>query len=288
MAFNWQTFKTRTLTAAAFVAIMLAGLLWNAWSFFTLFSIIHFGSWREYQKIVSQFNPEYRKISQYHTYGIIAGGWCILFFLTNYELKFGGLALTDIGFWAGLALAILLPVIMVLDTKLVFLRNIGYSIFGLFYISIPFALLIDLRTHWLNESGNQLSLIIPLLVIFSIWINDTMAYLIGSLIGKTPLSKISPKKTWEGTMGGIILTIIIITLIAHATELIDLSHAAIMSALAAIAGTLGDLFESKLKRMAGIKDSGRIMPGHGGFLDRFDSILFASVAVWLYSMFFFS
>jgi phosphatidate cytidylyltransferase len=112
-----------------------------------------------------------------------------------------------------------------------------------------------------------------------------MAYVVGSLIGKTPLSKISPKKTWEGTIGGVILTIAVICLIAYFTKRISVLDAGIMSGIAAIAGTFGDLFESKLKRMAGVKDSGSIMPGHGGFLDRFDSLLFATVFVWFYAAF---
>ena len=112
-----------------------------------------------------------------------------------------------------------------------------------------------------------------------------MAYIVGSLIGKTPLSPISPKKTWEGTIGGVILTIVVICLVAYFTKRLSVVDAAIMSALAAVSGTYGDLFESKLKRMAGVKDSGSIMPGHGGFLDRFDSLLFAAVAVWFYAWF---
>ena len=287
MAFNWETFRTRSLTAAVFVVIMLAGILWNQWSFFILFSIVHFGTWIEYQKIISHFNPEYKKISGFHRYGIIAGGWCLMLFLTNYELRIADLALTDLGFWAGLVFAILLPVIMFLDSKLVFLKNIGYSLFGILYVSLPFALLVDLRTHW-NETEYQLSSTIPLLVIFSIWINDTMAYIVGSLIGRTSLSSISPKKTWEGTIGGVVLTVVTISIIAYYTRRLPVAHAALMSGMAAVSATLGDLFESKLKRMAGVKDSGNIMPGHGGFLDRFDSILFAAVAVWFYAMFFFS
>jgi phosphatidate cytidylyltransferase len=142
----------------------------------------------------------------------------------------------------------------------------------------------ELRTHW-SEDVASLSYTIPLLIIFSLWINDTMAYIVGSVIGKTPLSKISPKKTWEGTIGGVILTIVGICLIAYYTKRISIVDAGIMSGSAAIAGTVGDLFESKLKRMAGVKDSGSIMPGHGGFLDRFDSLLFANVFVWLYAAF---
>jgi phosphatidate cytidylyltransferase len=284
MAFNWQTFKTRAMTAIVFVVVMLAGVLWNRWSFFILFSIVHFGAWIEYQKLVSKFNPQYNKISAVHRYGIMIAGWCLLLFFTNYSLKISTLALTDIGFWIGIVFMILLPVIMFIDSRIVFLENILYSIAGVIYISLPLGLIIELRTHW-SEDSLSLSYTIPLLIIFSLWINDTMAYIVGSVIGRTPLSKISPKKTWEGTIGGVILTIIVICLIAYYTKRISVIDAGIMSGIAAITGTFGDLFESKLKRMAGVKDSGQIMPGHGGFLDRFDSLLFAGLFVWVYAGF---
>lgn len=284
MAFDRQTFKTRTLTALVFVVIMLIGLLWNRWSFFVLFSIVHFGGWMEYQKIVRQFNPQYGKTGWLHRYGIMIAGWCLLLFFTNYSLKISGLALTDIGFWTGIVFMVLLPVIMFVDSRIVFLGNIAYSIFGVLYISLPLALLIDLRNQWADGTAS-LSYTLPLLIIFSLWINDTMAYIVGSFIGKTPLSKISPKKTREGTIGGIVLTIVVISLIAYYTKRLSVTDAAFMSGIAAVTGTFGDLFESKLKRMAGVKDSGRIMPGHGGFLDRFDSLLFAGVFVWFYAIF---
>lgn len=284
MAFKWQTFRTRALTAIVFVVVMLGGLLWNRWSFFALFSIVHFGGWIEYQKLVGKFNPQYNKISAIHRYGIMLGGWCLLLFFTNYDLKISGLALTDIGFWSGIVFMVLLPVIMLIDSRIVFLGNIAYSFFGVLYISLPLALLIEMRMHW-SESISSLAYTVPLLIIFSLWINDTMAYIVGSIIGKTPLSKVSPKKTWEGTIGGVILTIVVMGVIAYFTKRISIADAAIMSGIAAISGTFGDLFESKLKRMAGVKDSGSIMPGHGGFLDRFDSLLFASVTVWFYAAF---
>jgi phosphatidate cytidylyltransferase len=110
-----------------------------------------------------------------------------------------------------------------------------------------------------------------------------MAYLVGSFIGKTPLSKISPKKTWEGTIGGIVLSVAILSLVGYLSNASWLHYFAI-SLIASVAGTFGDLYESKLKRMANVKDSGSFMPGHGGFLDRFDSLLFAVPFVWLYAV----
>lgn len=284
MAFHWQTFRTRALTAIVFVAVMLAGLLWNSWSFFILFSIVHFGAWTEYQRLVCKFNPDYAITTYFHRYAVMIGGWCLPLFFTNDNLVLFHVSLSQLGFWLGLVFMVSLPVIMFVESKQVFLKNVGYSIAGLIYISLPLGLLIDLRNHW-SEASYQLNMTVPLLIIFSIWINDTMAYIVGSLIGKTPLSPISPKKTWEGTIGGIILTIVAISLIAYFTQRLPVVHAAVMSGIAAISGTFGDLFESKLKRMAGVKDSGAIMPGHGGFLDRFDSLLFASACVWCYAAF---
>ena len=117
------------------------------------------------------------------------------------------------------------------------------------------------------------------------WINDTMAYIVGSLIGKTPFSPISPKKTWEGTIGGIVLCVTVVAIASYYIPVlrdIRFIHWFMISTIASVAGTFGDLLESKLKRMAVVKDSGSIMPGHGGFLDRFDSLLVAAPFVWLY------
>jgi phosphatidate cytidylyltransferase len=236
MAFNLQTFKTRALTAVIFVVVMFAGLFWNKWSFIILFTIIHFGCWYEFIKLLKKI------------YG------------DNYLSK---------------------------------------SFSGIFYITMPVVMMLNLGLSGYIFTGNnanngfQYSYLFPSAIIFSIWINDTMAYIVGSFIGKTPFSKISPKKTWEGTLGGAILCIIVIGLVVGPIIQSDLAldilmpdfkhyHWFIIAALCAIFGTAGDLLESKIKRMADVKDSGSIMPGHGGFLDRFDSLLIATPFVWLF------
>lgn len=281
MAFNWQIFRTRALTAIFFVVVMMVGLLWSRWSFFILFSFVHFGAWLEYQSLIKRISKDYRTITPIHRYGFMIAGWCLLLFFTNQELQLFDAHLTTIGWWLGLAFLIVLPLLILIEAKSLFIKNIGYSVFGLLYISLPLGLLTDLRNHWIEEEYG-LNMIIPLLIIFSIWINDTMAYIVGSLIGKTPFSSISPKKTWEGTIGGILLSVVVMCAIAYFTDKLSLVHTASIALLASISGTYGDLFESKLKRMAGVKDSGHIMPGHGGFLDRFDSLLFAATIVWFY------
>jgi phosphatidate cytidylyltransferase len=166
-------------------------------------------------------------------------------------------------------------------------RFFVYSLLGLIYITLPVLLMIDLGIKWeIGTAGNidtiHFSNIIPCTILFSIWINDTMAYLVGSLIGKTPFSRISPKKTLEGTIGGVLLCVISIGLIAYYSKLMQVKDAAIIAATCAVFGTVGDLLESKIKRKANVKDSGSFMPGHGGFLDRFDSLLVAIPFVWLY------
>ena len=139
-----------------------------------------------------------------------------------------------------------------------------YSLLGLIYITMPVWMLINLRFDNIIYKGSTVfadfGYIEPCVIIFSIWINDTMAYIVGSLIGKTPFSKISPKKTWEGTGGGALLCIIVMSLIGYFVTN-EFHNWAIIAAICAIFGTAGDLLESKIKRMAEVKDSGTIMPG---------------------------
>lgn len=168
-------------------------------------------------------------------------------------------------------------------------KYLGYCLFGLIYLTMPVLMIIDLynpanHIHIYDTFIVLVKGTIPIVIIASIWINDTMAYLVGSFIGKTPLSKISPKKTWEGTIGGIVLCITVAGLVSHFifhSWIVNL-FIMLLAAICAIFGTLGDLLESKIKRMADVKDSGSFMPGHGGFLDRFDSLLVAVPFVWLY------
>lgn len=289
MALNFSIFKTRAITALIFAAIMLLGLLWNQWSFLILISVIHFGCWYEYQRLVGLIDPGYTTITVFHRYGVMLAGWCILLYFTNNLYYLGSISLVDIGYWGGLIFLFALPALEILFLQKLKLKNIAYSAFGLLYISLTLGLLINLgsiKGPFYKGPLNFIDRLPALIIIGSIWINDTMAYIMGSLIGKTPLTSISPKKTLEGTIAGIILSIIVMGLIAYFV-ITDFDRDTILqwmtiAAIASIAGTIGDLLQSKLKRMANVKDSGHIMPGHGGFLDRFDSLLFATPFVWLY------
>lgn len=169
------------------------------------------------------------------------------------------------------------------------IKTVAFALYvplGIIYITLPIILLIDLRLYSFQDIPDNFLKVIPCGIIFSIWINDTMAYIVGSLIGKTPFSKISAKKTWEGTIGGAVLCIAVMGMLGWLTKLYTVTDCIIIAAICSVFGTLGDLLESKLKRLAQVKDSGSIMPGHGGFLDRFDSLLVATPFVWLYVYFF--
>lgn len=286
MALQLQTLKTRALTAAVFVVVMLLGLLWNHWSFFILFSVIHFGCWVEYQRLVGLIDKNYTRITPFHRYGVMIAGWCFMLYCTSDAYHIGNLSLHAIGWWLGLICLLVLPLTEVLFSRELKLKNTGYSVIGLAYISLSWALMTDLRNpgNLSAPAGTfgraDTAWLIPVLIIACMWINDTMAYLVGSLIGRTPFSAISPKKTWEGTLGGAVLCVAVVTYFF--SPLIPWQHLLAISAIAAVVGTTGDLLESKLKRMADVKDSGNIMPGHGGFLDRFDSLILATPFVWLY------
>ena len=293
MAFNLQTFKTRTLTAIIYTAVMLTGLLWNHWSFFILFSIIHFGCWWEYFNLLEKIND-----TTYHRYtrfGFMLIGYALMlwfcsgYYVNNYGLK------ENLSFPVSIAGFVFL-VMGIFQKEKIKLNAFGMAASGLIYISLCWGLMMDLRNLWSDFEGAKVlqdfGYTIPILIVAAIWINDTMAYIVGSFIGKTPLSKISPKKTWEGTIGGVILSVFVVGFLFTKLGERDLvysyinnKHWFIIAFIASVTGTLGDLFESKLKRMAGVKDSGSFMPGHGGFLDRFDSLLFAIPAVWLFVYF---
>lgn len=286
MAFNVNTFKTRTLTAIVFVAVMLSGLLINHWTFLLLFTIIHFGCWAEFQKLAGKICTGYAAISSFHKYAVMLAGWGFMLWMTNYAYTAGTYTISDAGWLLMVVMLITIPVTEILLSKQFDLVNLILSALGFIYISVSWGMMIDLRSEGMLF-GTQPFLIdvgwvLPVILIASIWINDTMAYIVGSFIGRTPFSSISPKKTWEGTIGGALLSITAVTLVCKTIIQADVLPVIIISAIACITGTAGDLLESKLKRMAGVKDSGSIMPGHGGFLDRFDSLMVATIFVWGY------
>jgi phosphatidate cytidylyltransferase len=159
------------------------------------------------------------------------------------------------------------------------LSAISIFVFGIFYIVVPFVLMNRLMFQVTDSFSPLLGMIVL------IWANDTFAYLFGRKLGKTPLfERISPKKTWEGTIGGILMTMVISLTIAYFTETSDLLYWIIAGIVIAPSAIFGDLLESLFKRSLKIKDSGNILPGHGGILDRFDAVLFTVPFFYLWNL----
>ena len=151
----------------------------------------------------------------------------------------------------------------------------AYSFGSLVLLSMPSAMMV-----WMHELFSPKML---LLVFVLLWANDTFAYLTGKLLGRHKLFlRISPGKTIEGSLGGLLFTMVGVIVFSHYADWLTMKAAVGMGLIAVVFGTLGDLCESMLKRQAGVKDSGKLIPGHGGILDRFDSVLFAVPFVFVY------
>jgi phosphatidate cytidylyltransferase len=189
--------------------------------------------------------------------------------------------------------AVSLPIIMLIIVALFFLffmmelfrkqenpfQNIAYSLLGIIWIIIPFSL-INQFPYMLNEGKYAL-----LALFIFVWLYDTLAYCVGTLFGKHRLmERVSPKKSWEGTIGSAVLTIGLAFFAPKLFTMLPFSALEWMgfAAIVVVIGTLGDLVESLFKRQIGVKDSGNILPGHGGILDRFDSVLLIVPFILLY------
>lgn len=266
---NWKVFYTRSLTAIVFAAVMLIGLLGTGPYFFALLLLIQFLCIREYFRLLRKTHPDNSYTGALETVVQVTG--VLSLYLNSSFSSIGNTAL---------------PTLLIIPSALILWQSLSaksnpqvafQATGGLLYICMPVSMLFLLK---------EKSLLLPLGLIGSIWINDTMAYIVGSFIGKTPFSKISPKKTWEGTIGGALLTILAAAMFGTFSPYYTVTDWVCIALCAAIAGTLGDLFESKLKRDAGVKDSGSFMPGHGGALDRFDSLLISTPFAFGYAYYF--
>jgi phosphatidate cytidylyltransferase len=149
-------------------------------------------------------------------------------------------------------------------------ENVAFVMLGMVYIGVPFALLLFVAF----DGGLYYPNLVFALLVMN-WVNDSGAYFVGSKFGKTPLfPRISPKKTWEGSAGGMIFTLVFGMILYYTFQELNLRDWLVLAAIVVIFGSLGDLVESMLKRSVQIKDSGGLLPGHGGLLDRFDAFIF--------------
>ncbi|MDX1444882.1 phosphatidate cytidylyltransferase [Lishizhenia sp.] len=253
----------RSLTGAAFVGLIIGGLYFGEYATVGVLSLFIVLGLSEFYRLFRST----KAVSPDEKIGMV-GGISILFVLIYMRWDF-----LDMKY-----IVLLLPLTFLAFIPELFrksktpLNNVAVTVFGWVYVILPLYLVIALKGITPKE-GEWL---VPAGMFAIIWSNDTFAYLSGRFLGKNKLfERISPKKTWEGTIGGIIFALLAGYVFATLTDmsLIFWIPAAFLAAFGAI---FGDLFESMLKRSLGIKDSGNILPGHGGILDRFDATLFAA------------
>ena len=263
----------RSLSGIVFAAVVLAAIVIHPYIFALIFIAFSVLALYEFYSLLEKigFKP-------YRYQGIAAGIFIfILFFLVTGKIVSQNLII----------LLILFPFILFL-TELFSKIERGFencliTLAGIIYISIPFGIL-----NFIVFPGSEsVSVFYPWImagIIFIIWVYDTVAYFTGSLIGKHKISpRISPKKSWEGFVGGSVFAVIMGILNAVLFSGLSMTRWIVVAIIVVAFGTCGDFFESKLKRAAGVKDSGNLMPGHGGMLDRFDSLLFSVpvIFIWL-------
>ncbi len=278
----------RLITGSVFVVVLVSAIWFSVWTMALLFLVIAILGLLEFYRLAQKANAQPLRI-----YATMLGA-----------LMVAGAFMLRRNFFPQAALAIIPALFLIFFIELYRKKsnpfaNIGWSILGLAYIALPIAMLImafvpkmNLNIGWYGDTWESHYDWKPVLALFVlIWVSDSMAYVCGRLFGKTKLwERISPKKTWEGFIGGTIFCIG--TGFAFGHWLMDdhstMKYEIMWSLIAlttAVSGMLGDLVESLFKRSIDVKDSGTILPGHGGILDRFDalflSVPFTLTVFWL-------
>lgn len=275
-----NNFIQRAVTGVLFVTVLVGCILYSPFSFGILFTIISALSVHEFARLINQ-NGE---ISLNKTITSLGGAYLFLALMSFCTQQSVGARV----FLPYLALLLYLMITELYLKKKNPTGNWAYSMLSQLYVALPFALLNVLAFQNSPETGSvTYNPILPLSIFVFIWLSDTGAYCVGSLIGKHRLfERISPKKSWEGSIGGGAFSIASSLAFAHFFPFMSWWQWAGLATIVVIFGTWGDLTESLMKRQLGIKDSGNILPGHGGMLDRFDSALMAipAAVVYLYAL----
>ena len=273
-----KNFIQRAITGLIFVAVLIGCIIGGPLSFGVLFCIISAMATAEFCNLMNR--QENVKVNRsICVLGSISLFLCFFYYGMNP-------AQTGI-FIPYLIIIIYLMISEVYLKKKHPLNSWAYAMLSQLYVGLPFALLNVLAFQtdgW--ESASTYQFILPLSIFAFNWVNDTGAYCTGMLLGKHPLFKrISPKKSWEGSIGGATLCIAASFALAHFFPIMSTAEWVGMGLTVVVFGTWGDLTESLMKRHLGIKDSGNILPGHGGMLDRFDSAIMAIPAAVVYLYF---
>ncbi len=277
-----KNFITRTLTAIVFVVVLVGCIFWGPLSFTILFGVITVMTAWEFCTIVN------KKLGLQVNRFITSVSCGYLFYAVN------GFTINPIGY--EIFIPYLATIVYLMVSELYFdrensIQNWALTMMCHMYVALPMASMNLIAFHAVNtEFGANIVYdpIIILSVFFFLWCSDAGAYCVGSLIGKHKLfPRISPAKSWEGSIGGGVLAILVSQIISYFAPTDSIGNVgglwwAGLAAIVVVFGTWGDLVESLLKRKLGIKDSGNILPGHGGMLDRFDSTILAFPAAVVY------
>lgn len=257
----------RLLTGAVYVILLLSAVFLSSDAFDFLFMAFGLACLYEYKRLVL--------LRGYHIFVAYLALWWIFIYVVRDKLLINILMF--------LTITVNFALLSYLFSKKEKLFNIFQKfVIGLFYIGGG-CIFLTMIPYKDNEFAKYLIMGIFILI----WVNDSFAYLVGKTIGRTKLfPAVSPKKTWEGTIGGFIFTIAAAYIMARYEPVLNPLQWVILAAVIVVTGSLGDLIESKLKRAAGVKDSGAILPGHGGMLDRLDSLVFAAPFAYLTLMLF--
>ena len=264
---------TRTITGLLYGLALIVSLLINYYTFYIFFFIVLILGLKEFYQLVEKKDVKPQKVLGF----IMALGLYISSYLLHINEKMSYLILNVV-----LALTFLLFAVEIFRSKEISFVNIGTTILGVVYVALPLSLL----TFLAFDTNNQYSYHLILSLFILVWLSDVGGYFAGINFGKHKLlERISPKKTWEGVVGGLVLCIIGSCILSQFFPIMSSYMWLVLGVLICVSSVIGDLIESMLKRSVNIKDSGNILPGHGGILDRFDSVLFVIPIVYIFKFF---
>ncbi|MFO8000751.1 MAG: phosphatidate cytidylyltransferase [Marinilabilia sp.] len=266
-----SNFWQRILTGLVFVLAIIIGLWWHPLAYMTIFAVVVFLGMVEFIKMVRGLETRVR------IFWALAIGMFV--YLSSFLMFYAGIHPRWFIVIVPLVGGIFLTELYYKDSNS--LLNIATTLIVPLYVALPFAFL-----HHMAFFGGEYGFELLFGFFLMVWINDSGAYLVGNWLGRKKLfPSVSPKKTWEGAVGGFLLTLIVAWGNYEFLGVVGLIDWFVIGTFVSVLGTYGDLTESMLKRSVNIKDSGHVLPGHGGVLDRFDAVFFSAPAVSCYLLF---
>ena len=264
---------TRTITGLLYGLTLIASLVINYYIFYIFFFLVLVLGLKEFYELTEKKDIIPQKFLGF----VMSIGLYVSSYIIYINEKMNYLTLNLV-----LALTFLIFVVELFRNKEISFVNIGITILGVIYVALPLSLL----TFLAFDTNNQYNYHLTLSLFILVWLSDVGGYLAGINFGKHKLlERISPKKTWEGIAGGLVLCILGSYILSQFFPIMNIYMWLVLGLVVYVSSVIGDLIESMLKRSANIKDSGNILPGHGGILDRFDSVLFVIPIVYIFKFF---